>query len=86
MNGLPVLSLIVFTPLIGVLVLLFVPGTNLRLIRWVARPAQIRNSFVACADNSSSTKLDPAVIVPSSSDSISRLEITRRIGEGGVCA
>jgi NADH-quinone oxidoreductase subunit M len=34
--GLPVLSLIVFTPLIGVLVLLLVPGKNHRLIRWVA--------------------------------------------------
>ncbi|MGH2488179.1 MAG: NADH-quinone oxidoreductase subunit M [Candidatus Limnocylindria bacterium] len=36
MSNLPVLSLIVFTPLIGVLALLFVPGTNHRLIRWVA--------------------------------------------------
>jgi NADH-quinone oxidoreductase subunit M len=45
MNGLPVLSLIVFTPLIGVLVLLFVPGTRLRLIRWVALLAAI-GSFV----------------------------------------
>ncbi|HEY7737733.1 MAG TPA: NADH-quinone oxidoreductase subunit M [Candidatus Limnocylindria bacterium] len=34
--GLPVLSLIVFTPLIGVAVLLLVPGKNHRLIRWVA--------------------------------------------------
>jgi NADH-quinone oxidoreductase subunit M len=35
MNGLPVLSLIVFTPLLGVLALLFVPGSNHRLIRWI---------------------------------------------------
>jgi NADH-quinone oxidoreductase subunit M len=35
-SGLPVLSLIVFTPLIGVAVLLLVPGRNHRLIRWVA--------------------------------------------------
>jgi len=33
---LPVLSLVVFTPLIGVLALLFIPGSNHRLIRWVA--------------------------------------------------
>ena len=36
MTQLPILSLIVFTPLIGVLLLLFVPGNNHRLIRWVA--------------------------------------------------
>ena len=36
MSGLPVLSLIVFTPVIGVLVLLFVPGNNHRAIRWIA--------------------------------------------------
>ena len=36
MSDLPVLSLIVFTPLIGVAALLFVPGANHRLIRWVA--------------------------------------------------
>jgi NADH-quinone oxidoreductase subunit M len=36
MSGLPVLSLIVFTPLLGVAALLFVPGANHRLIRWVA--------------------------------------------------
>jgi len=35
LDGLPILSLIVFTPLMGVLVLLFVPGTNHRLIRWI---------------------------------------------------
>ena len=36
MSGLPVLSLIVFVPLLGVLALLFVPGDNHRAIRWVA--------------------------------------------------
>ncbi|MDQ2673590.1 MAG: hypothetical protein M3Y40_02945, partial [Chloroflexota bacterium] len=36
MTELPVLSLIVFTPLIGVLLLVVVPGDNHRLIRWVA--------------------------------------------------
>ncbi len=36
MSGLPVLSLIVFMPLVGVGVLLFVPGDNHRLIRWIA--------------------------------------------------
>ena len=30
------LSLIVFTPLIGVLLLLFVPGSAHRAIRWIA--------------------------------------------------
>ena len=35
-SGIPVLSLIVFTPLIGVAALLLVPGKNHRLIRWVA--------------------------------------------------
>ena len=35
-NGLPVISLIVFTPLLGVLLLLLVPGTNHRAIRWIA--------------------------------------------------
>jgi len=39
--GLPVLSLIVFAPLIGVGVLLLVPGKNHRLIRWVALLAAI---------------------------------------------
>ncbi|MFN2419090.1 MAG: NuoM family protein, partial [Candidatus Limnocylindria bacterium] len=32
----PVLSLVVFTPIIGVLLLLVVPGTNHRAIRWMA--------------------------------------------------
>jgi NADH-quinone oxidoreductase subunit M len=36
MSGLPVLSLVVFTPLVGALVLLFVPGNQHRAIRWVA--------------------------------------------------
>ncbi|MEJ7753639.1 MAG: NADH-quinone oxidoreductase subunit M [Candidatus Limnocylindrales bacterium] len=36
MDGLPILSLIVFTPVIGVLVLLFVPGHAHRLIRVIA--------------------------------------------------
>jgi NADH-quinone oxidoreductase subunit M len=33
---LPVLSLVVFSPLLGVLALLFIPGDRHRLIRWVA--------------------------------------------------
>jgi NADH-quinone oxidoreductase subunit M len=36
MSGLPVLTLIVFTPLAGAALLLLVPGTNHRLIRWMA--------------------------------------------------
>ncbi len=36
MNGFPLLSLIVFMPVIGALVLLFVPGTNHRAVRWIA--------------------------------------------------
>ena len=36
MTDLPILSLIVFTPLIGVLALLIVPGRNERAIRWIA--------------------------------------------------
>ncbi len=32
----PVLSLVVFTPLVGVLALIAIPGDNLRAIRWVA--------------------------------------------------
>ena len=34
-DNFPILSLIVFTPLLGVLALLFVPKTNGRLIRWI---------------------------------------------------
>ena len=36
MEGIPLLSLIVFTPLLGALLLLVVPGTNHRAIRWIA--------------------------------------------------
>jgi len=36
MTGLPVLSLVVFTPLIGVLAIVFVPRDNARAIRWIA--------------------------------------------------
>ena len=36
MDGVPVLSLVVFTPLIGVALLLIVPGSNHRAIRWIA--------------------------------------------------
>jgi NADH-quinone oxidoreductase subunit M len=41
MSGLPVLTLLVFTPLIGVLAILFVPRDNLRLIRWLALLASL---------------------------------------------
>jgi NADH-quinone oxidoreductase subunit M len=41
MNGLPVLSLVVFVPLLGVLALLFVPAANHRAIRWVALGAAL---------------------------------------------
>jgi NADH-quinone oxidoreductase subunit M len=41
MSGMPVLSLIVFTPLIGVLALLFVPGDNHRAIKGVALVAAL---------------------------------------------
>jgi NADH:ubiquinone oxidoreductase subunit 4 (subunit M) len=33
---LPILTLVVFTPLVGVLALLAIPGHNHRAIRWVA--------------------------------------------------
>jgi NADH-quinone oxidoreductase subunit M len=46
MSGLPILSLVVFLPLVGVLALLFVPGSNVRAIRWVALIAALA-SFVA---------------------------------------
>jgi NADH-quinone oxidoreductase subunit M len=36
MTGWPILSLVVFTPLIGVAILLLIPGDNHRAIRWVA--------------------------------------------------
>jgi NADH-quinone oxidoreductase subunit M len=41
MSDLPVLSLIVFTPLVGALLLLFVPGNAHRLIRWIALLASL---------------------------------------------
>jgi NADH-quinone oxidoreductase subunit M len=41
MSDLPILSLVVFTPLIGVVLMLFVPGTNHRLIRWLALAAAL---------------------------------------------
>ncbi|HEX2142521.1 MAG TPA: NADH-quinone oxidoreductase subunit M, partial [Candidatus Limnocylindria bacterium] len=41
MTNLPVLSLVVFTPLVGVLVLLFIPGANHRTIRWVSLAAAV---------------------------------------------
>jgi NADH-quinone oxidoreductase subunit M len=41
MTDLPILSLIVFTPLIGVVALVLVPGSNHRLIRWVALAAAL---------------------------------------------
>ena len=41
MTDLPILSLVVFTPLLGVLALLLIPGGNHRLIRWVALIASL---------------------------------------------
>ena len=41
MDGLPILSLIVFTPVLGVIALLFVPSGSHRLIRWVALAAAL---------------------------------------------
>ena len=41
MTDLPILSLVVFSPLIGVLVLLLVPGDNHRAIRWIALLASL---------------------------------------------
>jgi NADH-quinone oxidoreductase subunit M len=41
MTDLPILSLVVFTPVIGVLALLLVPGRNHRAIRWVALLASL---------------------------------------------
>ncbi len=41
MTGLPVLSLVVFSPLVGVLAILFVPRDNARLIRWIALLASL---------------------------------------------
>jgi NADH-quinone oxidoreductase subunit M len=45
MNGWPILSLIVFSPLVGVVVMLFVPGSNHRAIKSVALIAALA-SFV----------------------------------------
>ena len=36
MNGLPLLTLVTFIPLIGALLIAFIPRTNLRAIRWAA--------------------------------------------------
>jgi NADH-quinone oxidoreductase subunit M len=41
MTDLPILTLVVFTPLIGVLALLLVPGDNHRAIRWIALLASL---------------------------------------------
>jgi len=41
MSDLPVLSLVVFTPLIGVVALLLVPGHNHRAVRWIALLASL---------------------------------------------
>jgi NADH-quinone oxidoreductase subunit M len=40
-ESIPLLSLVVFTPVIGVLVLLLVPGDNHRAIRWIALLASL---------------------------------------------
>jgi NADH-quinone oxidoreductase subunit M len=41
MDQLPILSLVVFTPLLGVAVLIFTPGGSHRLIRWIALAAAL---------------------------------------------
>jgi NADH-quinone oxidoreductase subunit M len=41
MTDLPILTLVVFTPLLGVLALLLIPGGNHRAIRWVALLASL---------------------------------------------
>jgi NADH-quinone oxidoreductase subunit M len=41
MSGLPVLSLVVFAPLIGVLAIIFVPRDNARAVRWIALLASL---------------------------------------------
>jgi len=48
-NGLPVLSLIVFIPLVGVVALLLVPSDNHRAIRWVALLAALASFGVSLA-------------------------------------
>jgi NADH-quinone oxidoreductase subunit M len=41
----PILTLVVFTPLVGVLALLLLPGDNHRAIRWVALLASLASAF-----------------------------------------
>ncbi|TMB49259.1 MAG: NADH-quinone oxidoreductase subunit M [Chloroflexi bacterium] len=48
MMHLPVLTLVVFSPLLGVLALLLVPGTNHRAIRWVALAAALVSFGFSC--------------------------------------
>jgi NADH-quinone oxidoreductase subunit M len=55
-DGFPVLSAIVFAPLVGVLVLLLIPGDNHRLIRWVALLA----SLASLAFSLVLTQFDPS--------------------------
>jgi NADH-quinone oxidoreductase subunit M len=45
MSDWPILSLVVFTPLIGVVALLLLPGDNHRAIRWVALLAALASLF-----------------------------------------
>ena len=56
MDGFPVLSAIVFAPLVGVLVLLLIPGDNHRLIRWVALLASLASFVISLA----LTQYDPS--------------------------
>ena len=37
LTDIPILSLIILTPLVGALLLAFIPGQNLRAIRWTDR-------------------------------------------------
>ena len=41
MGDLPILSLVVFAPMLGVLAIVFVPGSSHRAIRWIALVAAI---------------------------------------------
>src|SRR5438105_14956558 len=45
---LPILTLVVFSPLIGVLALLLIPGDNHRAIRWVALGAALLSFGFSC--------------------------------------
>ena len=45
MSDWPILTLVVFTPLLGVLALLLLPGDNHRAIRWVALLAALASAF-----------------------------------------